>query len=519
MALALRNHFRSPINPAPERRIREQIQNRETNFLSLVRPALFNADHPYSQLFALAGCTLGDLESSVRRDGLEATLRSLLAQGVYLTHDEYRGRVEIVRGGRHIPSTPADWINQRGKGGVIQSSSGTSGRSVQTGSSIEMVADIEASLMVMLRDLRMTERAVLNIGPILPGFGLLLALVTKRMGLNCDSWYAPAGGAPGNAHYRLATHSIVTILRLSGARISYPAYLPPNEFGPIVDALARHHARGDKTAIGGFVSAVTRVAANATERGIDLSGCCAIVTGEALTDAKRSVIESAGITPYSIYGASDMGTVGYPCASMTTGNCVHVFVNGLTLTTRPSQHDSNADALCATSVLPYAPRVLINVEMGDTGIVEEARCHCSLSALGLTTQVRNIAAISKVTAQGITIDVADLVRLLEEAIPSRFGGGPHDYQLIEKEGAAQSEAELRIRPGATTADPKQVLEFFLSETRRLYGGSMTVLSWTQSDGIHVVVAPPILAGTGKFRSVRLLGAGIARSHSTPVLPG
>lgn len=511
MALALRNHFRSPVDPAPERRIREQIQNRGANFLSLVRPALSNPEHPYSQLFALAGCTFGDLECSVRRDGLEGALRALLAQGVYVTHDEYRGRAEIVRGGRHIPSSPADWINQRGKGEVVTSSSGTSGRSVQTGSSLEMVVDIEGGLMVMLRDLRMTERTVLNIGPILPGFGLLLALVNKRMGLNSETWYAPAGGAPGNAHYRVATRLSVSILRLSGARIPYPVYLPPNEFGPIVDELARCHAKGEMTAVGGFVSAVTRVAADAKQRGIDLSGCCAIVTGEALTDAKRNIMEAAGITPYSTYGASDMGSVGYPCASMTAGNCVHVFTNGVALTTRRSQHDPSVDALCFTSLLPYAPRVLINVEMGDTGILEEAPCRCSLSALGLTTQVRNIAAFSKVTAQGITIDVADLVRILEETIPGRFGGGPDDYQLIEKEGAAQSEAELRIRPGVTAADPQQVLDFFLSETRRLYGGSMTVLSWTQSDGIHVVVAAPILAGTGKFRSVRLLGAGVARS--------
>jgi phenylacetate-coenzyme A ligase PaaK-like adenylate-forming protein len=304
----------------------------------------------------------------------------------------------------------------------------------------------------------------------------------------------------------------VAQMRLFGAKVPYPTYLDPDDFSPVARYLVERHAQGTKTAIVGFVSSIARVAAAAVDLCLDLNGCLALVVGEALTDAKRRVIESAGIDVYPTYGTSDFGNIGYPCRKMKTGNCVHVFQHAAGLISRQQTStytDHTADVLYATSLLPFAPRLFINVELGDSGTIEPTSCDCGFSRLGLNVQVRDMAAISKVTAQGMTVGADELVQVLEEALPAKFGGRPGDYQIVETEAASQTEVILRIRPGVTSAPPEQVLQVFLDEARRLYGGSLSVLSWVHSNGIRAEFAAPILAGTGKFRAIRLLGSGVA----------
>ena len=173
--------------------------------------------------------------------------------------------------------------------------------------------------------------------------------------------------------------------------------------------------------------------------------------------------------------------------------------------------DTQVNSLYATSLLPLAPRIFINAEIGDTGVIEKATCDCSFSKLGFDLQVRDVAAISMVTAQGVTIEITELVPLLEEKLPARFGGYSGDYQLCEAEAGSQTEIVLRIRPGVSTAPPNDILKHFLDEVKRVYGGSLSVASWLHSEGIRAEVVPPVLAATGKFRAVRLLGASTQRA--------
>jgi len=356
-----------------------------------------------------------------------------------------------------------------------------------------------------------------SVAPILPGFGLFSAILASRLIGGFDRWYAISAASAANLHYRLVTHALVSSLRFFGAKIPYPTYLNHNDFRPVAEHLAMRRAAGHRIGVSGFVSSISRVAAAALDNSLDISGCLAVVAGEALTDAKRAVIEAAGIRVYPTYGTTDFGSIGMPCREMDTGNCVHVLQQNCALISKRSEGvvcDRPVESLYVTSVLPFASRILVNAEIGDTGVIEPATCDCSLSRLGLNLQVRDIAAISKVTAQGMTIAADELVQVLEEALPARFGGHPGDYQLLEVEAEAQTEMVLRIRPGVTEYPAQEILNHFLAETRRLYGGSMSVLSWLHSDGIRAEVAPPVLAGTGKFRAVRLLGAGVQQKNAT-----
>ncbi len=513
MLRAIVQHLRSPLEPDPEGVIRKQIDDRTDNFLAHATTVMSMPEHPYALMFRLAGCSYADLESSVRRDGIEATLEKLLEEGVFLTHDEFRGKKEIVRSGRHIPALASMWNNPASKGGYVHSSSGTSGRPVTTFSSVAAVRHGESMVRLLLREFNFSGKARVNLAPILPGFGLFSAISAGRLIGGYDRWFATGGSTWKNLHYRIATRLLVAEVKLLGLRVPYPTYLEQNDFLPAAEYIKKRLEAGDQAGMNGFVSAIARVAEAALSNGLDLTGCWALSTGEALTDAKRQLIESAGIKVYSSYGTTDFGGIGMPC-SQRTGNCAHVMKDAIALVSRTQESawtDTQVNSLYATSLLPIAPRIFINAEIGDTGVIEKATCDCSYSKLGFDLQVRDVAAISKVTAQGVTIEITELVPLLEEKLPARFGGHSGDYQLCETEAGSQTEIVLRIRPGVSAAPPNDILKHFLDEVKRVYGGSLSVVSWLHSEGIRVEVVPPVLAATGKYRAVRLLGASTQRA--------
>jgi len=514
-ALAVYQHLRSPLEPNPEDVIRKCMDRRLDNFLALAATVLAMPEHPYAQMFKLAGCSYADLEASVRRKGLETTLEKLLWEGVYLTHDEFRGKTEIVRSGRHIPATSSMWKNPGSRGGYVSSSSGTSGRSVTTDLSIATVRLTESVLIIFAREFKMQFGARLSVAPVLPGHGLFGAIYAGRLISGFDRWYATGGTTWKNLHYRVITHVLVGEARLLGLPVPYPTYLQQNDFLPAAEYIRKRLDAGESVGMSGFVSAVARVAAAAVSNGLDLTGCSALTSGEALTDAKRRVIQSSGMIVYPSYGTTDFGSIGMPCAQMTEGNCTHVMKHAIALVSRQQETawaDTAVNSLYATSLLAESPRIFINAEIGDTGVIESATCDCLFSKLGFDLQVRDIAAISKVTAQGVTIEVAELVPLLEEALPARFGGHPGDYQLCETEAGSQTELVLRISPGVSVATADEILRHFLGEVKRVYGGSLSVVSWLHSAGIRAEVAPPIITATGKFRAVRLLGVSPARAE-------
>jgi len=513
MGEALSRLYRMPVDPNYRATIETYIKNRESNFLAIAKGVLANPRHPYSQLFEIAGCTFADLETGVKRNGLEPTLHSLLSEGVYLTLDEFRCNTEIVRGGKHIPATMKDWDTSAGNGPLQTFSSGSSsGKSQRTASSLEYANYGMAGGQVLIDEFDVRVGLTIVVLPILPtSMGIGSCLGIARLRAAPERWFA-LGSAGRNLHYKAATAALVARLRLAGAKIPFPSYLEQGDFSPVAEFIARRKREGVHTQIMGMVSSIARIAAAAIDLGVDIGGTRAMVTGESLTDAKRELIESAGVQVFPSYGTSEFGSIGAPCRQMNTGNRVHIAQASVALVSRPVDEgwsDEPVESLHITSLLSFAPRTLINVEIGDTGVIEPASCDCEFSRLGYTLQVRDIAAISKIRGQGYTLRAPEIVKLLEEGLAQRFGGRPGDYQLAEVEGRAQTEMVLRIHPRAGVKSPEEVLRYFLTECRRTYGGSMTVLQWTESNGARVEVVEPVLAASGKFRAIRLLAANQA----------
>ena len=123
--------------PDPTTAIRENLARREENFLNLARRGVFeNSRSPYHRLFALANCDFEDLSCSVQRKGLETTLKDLREAGVYLTHEEVKGK-PVRRHGQEIPNDIAATANPGSSKGIESVSSGSRSRSTATPTSNE----------------------------------------------------------------------------------------------------------------------------------------------------------------------------------------------------------------------------------------------------------------------------------------------------------------------------------------------------------------------------------------------
>ena len=503
-------YLREPPWPNAESRIREQLENREQRWLDILERVVFSSpDHPYYQMFQLAGCSFGDVERCARRDGLEVTLTALREAGVYLTHAEFKGHEPIVRQGRQIAAAgPDSFVNPLVSGGFETSSGGSRSKGVKTRSSTAFRLYYEAYNALSIREFGLLERAHIEVKPVLPaGAGLGSVLGYSRLGLRVDRWFAVGGPMEDSAHYRALTNYLVAVARLHGVKAPFPTHLPANDFAPAARWLADRKREGIGCSVGSYTSPAVRVAAAARDCGLDISGTQFFASGETLTDGKQELIESLGCEVRSRYHIAEVGPVGYGCRQMRNGGCVHLFSDSLAVIScrrLAPLADVEVDSLHFTNLLDSAPYVLINAEMDDSGVLEPARCDCVFSAAGFRTRIRDIASFGKLTGQGMTLVGADVVQVLEKALPERFGGSPSDYQLVEAEVGDQTQLTLRASPRLKAAQPEELKRFFLQQVAACYGGSLASRVWRHSDALQVVSAEPFLTSSGKVLPLHLL---------------
>ena len=510
MPFAVLAYLRAPRVADPIAEIRRQREQRETRFLETLRRVVFaDAAHPYHGMFQSAGCRFGDLADAVRRDGVEATLEVLRREGVFLTHDEFKGRQPIIRSGRHLPADGASFSNPLVSGGFAGLSSGSRGKPVRTRQSVAFMRYCEAQQGLVWREFDLGGRAHAELRTILPSLRWLeTSLGASRLGYRIDRWFPAAGPWWRTIHYRAATRLMVIVANLAGAALPHPTYLPPNDFLPVATWIARERANGVRCAVTGLMSPAVRVAGAALDHGLDIRGTVFLGAGEALTPAKRAVVESAGAEIYSRYHITEIGNIGHACRQMLAGNSVHVYTDSVAVIghRRPARLSGvEVDSLLFTTLLPTAPRVLVNVEMEDSGVIGRTRCDCAFGRAGLSTVIHDVASFGKLTGHGVTLVGTDLVAILEDRLPARLGGRVGDFQLVEHDTGRQTEVALRVSPRVGVS-AETARRCFLGELRGQWGGKNAAGLWTHADAIDVVVAEPLAGATGKVLPLHLLGA-------------
>ena len=488
--------------------IREQLENREDRWLDMVRRAIFEVpENPYARMFALADCSHADLVQEVGRHGIEATLKRLRAAGVHLTHDEFKGATEIVRASQVIEAPKGSFVNPLAWGWFGGSSGGSRSAGTVTLAGTEHLVHLSTYQALAIEEYDLKKRAYVIVRPTLPAVaGMLLCVLHARLLPDCGPWFSFGGTLKDSAHYRALTRYIVAVARWHGGSAPWPRTLPHNDFLAVAQDIADRKKRGVLSTLQAVASTGVRVAAAALEANLDISETVFISGGEALTEGKRRVLEAAGIQPQPSYWVSEIGQIGQSCNAIRRGNEVHIFEDSVGVINHPHAvpgSDRIVPALLLTSLFPFAPHVLINVEMADAGEIVDEPCDCTYSRMGFHRRIRNIFSYGKLTGQGMTLVGTDIVRILEIELPEKFGGSAADYQLVEREGPQQTELALRVRPTVPLTSKDDVREYFLRALRSHYGGALASRVWDHSEAFSVEIGEPLENKAGKILPLHL----------------
>jgi hypothetical protein len=503
---SLPGFLRRPIDPQQARRaLQQRLDGRAAGFLTTVRCSVFaNETSPYLTLLRMVGCEYGDLERLVSQEGVEGALQALCRRGVYLTVDEFKGRRAVVRGSTALAVDP-NQLRNRGAAGQVPVQSGGS-----RGARLPVVVDF-AFIRERATDLCLSLEVRGGIPWshalwLVPGGGALIHLLEfGAIRAPLVRWYSQvATAAPGlHPRYRWSERAIRWGSAISGVRLPAPQYVSLESSLSIAEWMAAVLRAGGTPNLWTFASSAVRLCQTANEAGLDLRGAQILVGGEPLTAARVAAIRQSGAEVGARYGIVETGEVGYGCLSPTAPDDVHL-LDDLHALFRVDADDVLAGlspgTLLMSSIRPSAPVVLLNVSMGDQAEVERRACGCPLEQLGWTTHLHTIRSDEKLTAGGMTFLDSDVVRILEEVLPSRFGGRPTDYQLLEEEAEqGQSELRLLVHPRLGLLEPGEVAETFLAALGSGSGAERVMaLQWRQAGLLSVERSAPRVTEAGKI---------------------
>ncbi len=506
LAAELRTFLREPLTPASAERVAvEALGAREARLVSLLGRMYRARTEPYWSLLQHAGVDESDSLALVRREGVEGALRALARAGVHLSLDELRGRVPIRRGSLTLSTAELSSSLAASSARAVLHSRSSGSRSSGTRSSIRVECLVEESALRLLA-LRDRGHAGSPVGlwlPILPGSaGIKNMLRYAKMGRPPSRWFSHAPVDPrGNPEGAWLTGAVIRLGRLYGVRLPEPELTPMDQAETVAEWLVRLRGRGSPAVLGTYVSSAVRVAQAATRAGSRLDGTLFVGLGEPLTAARAAAIRRTGADVTCTYAMSEAGTLATGCASPSTPDDMHVLLGRAAFIQQPRlAGDRSVDALLLTALSPYAPRLLLNVETGDTGTLERRPCDCTFPVLGYDLHLSNVISYEKFTGEGMTYDASDLARVVEETLPARFGGVAGDYQAVAEEGRdGLLRLTVLVSPSVGDVDEGEVIASVQAELRRGPAGyRLAELVWKQAGLLQVRRAEPTATPGGKL---------------------
>ncbi len=492
--------------------VRERLEKRDENFLRLIEKGVFGYPRsPYLPLLKLAQVELGDIQNMVRDKGLEDTLRALREAGVYITFEEFKGREPIVRHGQVIPVQVRDFDNPYLSHYYQAESGGTTGAGTRVPTDLDHKT-AQVPLLMLTYDahgiLDVPTALWYGILPDATGIGNILTFA--RLGNIPWRWFSPITSQylkPSFKH-RLATQSIIVMGRLSGIPIPWPQPVSLDQATVVARWAAKTLEAHGACLIRTHVSMALRVCIAAREEGLDLTGATLMGGGEPPTPAKVREIIRTGARWVPTYFFVEAGAIGLGCAKPADHNDLHFLKDTLALIQYARQvprSEITVHAFCFTTLLPTAPKLLLNVESDDYGVIESRACGCRLETYGFTEHLRHIRSFRKLTGEGVTLVGSEMVRILEEVLPARFGGSPLDYQLLEEEDEEGfTRLSLLISPKVDIADETEVIEIVLEALgRSSVAANLARAIWSQSKTLRVKRMEPIWTARGKLMPLHL----------------
>ncbi len=511
-ARALPGFIRRRVGPEESRSwMTRELARREENFIAQLRDAVYgNPRSPYRPLLEWAGLELGDVIRLVADSGLESALDRLFDAGVHVTLEELKGRRPIERPGLSLPVRPADFDNPLVGAAVAASTGGTRGRAQPVKIDIDLL-EYEISSEWLLTETHgdIDGRPVAYWRPILAG--LKEPLRYSKRGIRVERWFALTELKLRRGLARRSLTTLYTLLasRVWGTPIPFPEYVPAREAATVARWLAFKVGQGTPALMNSNASSAVRVCLAARAENLNIEGTVFRVGGEPFTEAKASILAERGCRAIVNYAITEIGRVGASCADPQALDDVHVALDKLAVIQRNlpvGAGGQQADVFLFTTLHPRARKILLNVDTGDYGVLERRRCACLMGEIGLDQHIHTIRSYEKLTSEGVTFIGTDLIRLIEEILPQRFGGAPTDYQLVEREVDGLTKVELVVSPRVGPLDEDVVLEAVLHALeRRLRGGTMATI-WRSGETLRIVRREPHLTGSAKVQPLHVLRA-------------
>lgn len=442
-----------------------QLRDRERTFLELLERAVYaRPASPYRALLLRVGAEHGDVAALVRDLGLEDALGRLHERGIYLTLEEFTGHRAIVRpGGFELPTRHEDFDNPVLRRGYAAMSGGSRRAPRRTMVDFGHFVHHTAYQRLYLEAFELYGRPAVIWRPAPPAkSGFSNALRTLRLGVPVE-WYAQNRSGFRDVAFQdwLALRAALVATRLRGPALPFPHHVPLDRAEVVARRLAELAAAGTPAVFQAPGGSGVRVALAAAGEGLDLSGTVFRLGGEPLTRAKLDVVERVGAVAHCNYSMSELGRVGIGCAARDRLSIddVHVLTGKVAIFLRPTA-DGIVDVptLVLTSLDPTTPKLMLNVESGDTGVLVERECDCAVGAAGYRLHLHTIRSYDKLTSEGTNFFGGELIRLVEDVFPARFGGGPTDYQFVEDEQDGVPRVRLFVSPRVGAVDDRAILE-------------------------------------------------------------
>ncbi len=502
--------LRRPMRPRRARQIlRQRLDRRAADFLALIKGAVFTgSSSPYRWLFALAGCEYGDLERLVVADGLEAALRTLFRQGVYLSVDEFKGRIPLRRGSASTRLDPSTLRNPWTAWHVPVYTSGSRGERTMIPLDLAWyrARSVNISLWLDAHGGLDWQHATWSV----PGGTSLNALLEfAGVGSPLRRWFTPIDLSTAGLDPRYQWSA--RLLHWAGRALLVP--MPRPEFVSVDDPLPIARWLSETLRAGGipnldtFPSLAVRVCQAASAAGLDLTGARFFVSGEPTTAARVQAIRRSGGQALPRYGTMESGPIGFGCLLPRAADDIHLFndLHALVRVVPESAERFARTPLLISSLRRSAPLVLLNVSLGDVADLAPSRCGCPLEALGWGTSLSNIRSVEKLTAGGMTFLDSDVISALEARLPELFGGGPTDYQLLESEGDdGLPHLTLLVHPRVGPVDEAAVGDAFLSAIGGGEGPQRVMeLHLRQARLLEVRRDSPYLTASGKIQHLHV----------------
>lgn len=507
-ARGVTSFLKTPLTAADCRRIAAEAQQaRNDNFLLLLQRAIYeNPRCPYAALLRHAGAEYGDIEKDVRADGVEAATAKLYDAGVYLDFEQFKGNKPIERSSLHIEASAEDFDNPLLTRDFEVLSSGTAGARRRMGVDLEMLVLESAVRRIYLTEAGLQDRPRALWRSVPPGAaGLKQALRAAKGGHPLERWFSPTRSKWASSLWPSALFLKTAVMagRLNGGSIPSPEYVELDNPEPVARWVEEKVREGTPPLLSTSASSGVRLAAT----GRDFTGAVFELGGESITQAKADAIAVTGARTINGYALSETGNVGMACLNRKEIDEIHLFAAKIAVVQREvtAPDGESVNSLLLTTLHPSTPKLLLNVDVGDYGIMPGGSCGCAMEKLGFQHRLHTIRSYEKLTAGGMHFIAGDVLKILEEILPNRHGGVPGDYQFVEAEHDGLSLVTIAVHPDAAVRNvdqvPATILEFLSSGSR---GGRMMADQWKQSDALRIERQVPFMTESGKTPPIRVM---------------